>query len=83
MSPGNKPELRGTFKEVLTLASQWKTIGILLRLPEHVPDQIRSDEEGVNNQLQKMIYYNITVAETDGPFDFAFMEGPSRCHGEC
>ena len=55
VSPDNKPELREAFKELLPVASQWKTIGVLLGLPEHVLDQIKSDEEGVNNQLQKMI----------------------------
>ena len=52
---GRPPELRDAFMTLLPLAFQWKTIGIILRIPKHVLDKVQSDEEGINNCLQEML----------------------------
>lgn len=43
------------FKETITLATHWKTIGTLLCVPKHVLDRIKNDEDGVNDRLQEML----------------------------
>ena len=50
-----KPKLKDAFKDLLSLAHEWKSIGILLGLPKHVLDRIKTDEEGVRNRLQEML----------------------------
>ena len=40
---------------MLSLSSQWKTIGGLLGIPKHVLDKIQSDEEGVEDRLHEML----------------------------
>ena len=55
MSSGNKPELKVAFKELIPVSAEWKTIGILLGLPDHVLDKIKSDEDSVNDRLLKML----------------------------
>ena len=52
---GDQPKLKEVFKVLLPLASEWKSIGTLLGLPEHRLRQINSDEEGVNNRLREMV----------------------------
>ena len=52
---GEPPKLRDVFRKLLPLASQWKTIGVLLDIPKHVLSKIQSDEEGVNDRLHEML----------------------------
>ena len=52
---GGQPELTDVFRETITLAAHWKTIGTLLRVPKHVLDRIKDDEEGANDRLQEML----------------------------
>ena len=47
--------MKDTFRELLTLASQWKTIGMLLGLPEHILEKIKADEDTAHDRLQKML----------------------------
>ena len=43
------------FKELLDLASHWKTIGTLLGLKSDLLDKIRSDEGNTHDRLQKVL----------------------------
>ena len=52
---GGNPQLRDAFRELLPLATYWKTIGTLLGLPEHVLEKIKTDEDMVHDRLQKML----------------------------
>ena len=47
--------MKDVFKELLPLATYWKTIGTLLGIEEHILDMIKSDEDGAHDRLQKMI----------------------------
>ena len=47
--------MKDVFKELLPLATNWMTIGTLLGIEEHILDVIKSDEDGVNDRLRKMI----------------------------
>ena len=51
----DKPKLKDVFKDLLPLATYWKTIGTLLEIEEHVLDMINSDEDRAHDCLQKMI----------------------------
>ena len=48
-------KLRDVFAVLHPLATQWKTIGILLGIQKHVLDRIKNDEAGVNDRLQEML----------------------------
>ena len=50
-----KPKLRDAFRELLTLAAEWKTIGTLLGLQPHTLARVKADEDGVRNCLQEML----------------------------
>ena len=52
---GDKPKLKDVFKELLPQATEWKTIGTLLGIEEHILDKIKCDEEGARDRLQKML----------------------------
>ena len=52
---GGNPQLKDTFKELLPLATDWKTIGTLLGLPEHILEKIKTDEDTARDRLQKML----------------------------
>ena len=41
--------------KMLPLATNWKTIGVLLGLPKHTIDGIQADEDGVKNQMIEML----------------------------
>ena len=50
-----KPILKDAFRELLTLAAEWKTIGTLLGLQPHTLARVKADEDGVRNCLQEML----------------------------
>lgn len=50
-----KPQLKDAFRELLTLAAEWKTIGTLLGLQPHTLARVKADEDGVRNCLQGML----------------------------
>ena len=50
-----KPKLKDAFRELLTLAAEWKTIGALLGLQPHMLARVKADEDGVRNCLQGML----------------------------
>ena len=50
-----KPQLKDAFRELLSLAADWKTIGVLLGLQRHTLARVRADEDGVRNCLQEML----------------------------
>ena len=52
---GAIPKLKDVFKELLPQATEWKTIGTLLGIEEHILDKIKCDEEGARDRLQKML----------------------------
>ena len=52
---GGNPQLRDAFRELLPLATDWKTIGTLLGLPEHILEKIKTDEDTARDRLQKML----------------------------
>ena len=52
---GDKPKLKDVFKELLPHATEWKTVGTLLGIEEHILDKIKCDEEGARDRLQKML----------------------------
>ena len=54
---GSKPavELKDAFKELLPLATEWKTLGTLLGLPGHILEKIKTDEDTARDHLQKML----------------------------
>ena len=52
---GDTPKLQEVFKELLDLATLWKTIGTLLGLESQLLERIKSDEEGAHDRLQKML----------------------------
>ena len=52
---GDTPKLQDVFKEIFGLASHWKSIGTLLGLKSHLLDNIKSEEEGAHDRLQKML----------------------------
>ena len=49
------PKLRDAFKDLLSLAHEWMTIGILLGVPKHILERIKADEDGARNRLQAML----------------------------
>ena len=48
---GGISRLQDVFKELLPLATHWKTIGALLGLPVHILDKIRVDEDSIRDCL--------------------------------
>ena len=52
---GGKPELKDAFRELIPLATHWKTIGTLLGVPGHILEKTRTDESTTYDQLQKML----------------------------
>ena len=52
---GGNPQLKDAFRELLPLATDWKTIGTLLGLPEHILEKIKTDEDTARDRLQKML----------------------------
>ena len=52
---GEKPKLKDVFKELLPLATQWKSIGTLLGIEDHVLNRVKADEDGVNDCLREML----------------------------
>ena len=51
----DRPKLKDVLKELLPLATEWKTIGILLGIQKHILDKIKKDEDGVCDCLQEML----------------------------
>ena len=51
----DRPKLKDVLKELLPLATEWKTIGILLGIQKHILDKIKKDEDGVRDCLQEML----------------------------
>ena len=62
---GGKPEFKIVFKELYSLATQWKTIGALLGISKPVLDKIKSDEERADDRLQEML--SEWLKQTDSP----------------
>ena len=52
---GYKPELKDAFKDLVSVATQWRTIGTLLGLSGHVLDKIKSDEDSAHDRLLTML----------------------------
>ena len=52
---GEKSRLKDIFKELLPIATDWKTIGTLLGIPVHILDKVKSNEERVNDRLREML----------------------------
>lgn len=52
---GEKPKLRDIFKELLSLADQWKNIGTLFGIEEGVLNRIMVDEMTVRDRLRAML----------------------------
>ena len=52
---GGNPQLKDAFKELLPLATCWKTIGTLLGLPQHILEKTKADEDTAQDRLQKML----------------------------
>ena len=52
---GGNLQLKDAFRELLPLATDWKTIGTLLGLPEHILEKIKTDEDTAHDRLQKML----------------------------
>ena len=52
---GGNPQLKDAFRELLPLATYWKTIGTLLGLPQHILEKIKADEDTAHDRLQKML----------------------------
>ena len=52
---GEKPTLRNVFKDILPLAHDWKNIGVLLGIKEHILTNIKEDEASVRDRLRVMI----------------------------
>ena len=50
-----RPKLRDTFKELLPLATNWKTIGTLLDIKKSILNKIKADEDAVHDCLQEML----------------------------
>ena len=46
--PDDKSELKDAFRDLLPLASHWKTIGTLLGVQAHILHNIRSEEDEVH-----------------------------------
>ena len=57
------PKLNAAFKKLLPLAEKWKTIGILIGLESHILENIKKDEEGVQNCLGKMLSEWLKIAD--------------------
>ena len=51
----DKPKFREAFKNLLSLANKWRTIGALLGVERHVLESIKKDEDGVDDCLQAML----------------------------
>ena len=51
----DKPKLRAALKKLLPLATNWKTIGVLLGISTHVLDKIKDDEVSVSDCLHAML----------------------------
>ena len=50
------PDLSETFRELLPIAHEWKSIGVLLKMDPHILDKIQSDEQGkVQSCLREML----------------------------
>ena len=43
------------FKALLPVATHWTSIGTLLEIPGYILDKIKSNKEGVNEYLRKML----------------------------
>ena len=50
-----RPELKDAFRVLLPVAAEWKSIGTLVGLKNHVLDRIKADEDGVRNRLQGVL----------------------------
>lgn len=55
LAADKKPKLRDAFRDLLPLAHEWSTIGILLGVPKHILERIKVDESGARNRLQEML----------------------------
>ena len=51
----DKPKFRDAFRNLLSLANKWRTIGALLGVERHVLESIKKDEDGVDDCLQAML----------------------------
>ena len=51
----DRPDLKDAFSMLFSLAKDWKTIGGLLGVEAHILDNIKKDEEGVQDCLQAML----------------------------
>ena len=71
--------LKNVFKKLLPLAHEWKSIAILLDIPESVSNRVAKDEKGVNDCLREVLAYRIKnidhaltwleLADATDPFD--------------
>ena len=52
---GKNPPLQQVYKELLSLASEWMGIGIILGVPMSTVDQIRSENKRVRDCLLQML----------------------------
>ena len=53
--PGDKPKLRDVFEKLLDLAVDWKHIGTLLGVENHILQEIKQNEEKSLDRLQEML----------------------------
>ena len=51
----DQPKLKDVLKRLISLASNWKTIGGLLGVERHVLDNIKKDEDDVRDCLHAML----------------------------
>ena len=49
------PTLQDLLRRLLPISSQWKNIGVLLGIPLHRLERIKSDEENVNDRMREML----------------------------
>ena len=52
---GEKPTIKVAFKDMLPLASDWRNIGVLLGIKEHILSKIEADKPSVRDCLREMI----------------------------
>ena len=55
LTADEKPKMRDVFRDLLPLAHEWSTIGILLGVRKHILERIKADENGARNRLQGML----------------------------